>query len=127
MTPQRANILNEIDAERERQDAKFGEQNLRSHAGMIGPGDIIRYRIPSAEDCREICSHRKQAGIVSWLDVALEELAEVNEASLDAVNPYSTGTEAEVREELIQLAAVCVAWVECIDRRLPTTEETPTP
>lgn len=117
MKPQRANILNEIDDERKRQDAKFGEQNIPSHAGMIGPGDIVQYRIPSTEDCREICNRRKQVGIVSWLDVALEELAEVNEASFNAVNPYTAATEAQVREELIHLAAVCVAWIECIDRR----------
>lgn len=45
-----------------------------------------------------------------WLVIAAEEFGEVGRAILEE------GPE-RVREELVQLAAVCGAWVEAIDRR----------
>jgi hypothetical protein len=118
MTPQRTDIFSEIATEREKQEAQWGEQNHPSHAGMIGPGDIVQYDIPPPIDARSICDKRHKLGIGSWLDIALEELSEVYEASYNAANPHQPeATEQQVRKELIQLAAVCVAWIECIDRR----------
>lgn len=115
----RFSIFNQIDIEREKQVAKWGEQNHPSHAGMIGPGDIVQYDIPHTADARGICDARHNAGIGSWLDIALEEFAEVHEAAFRAVNPYiPTADETHIREELIQLTAVCVAWIEAIDRRM---------
>lgn len=110
-------IFDEILAERQRQDAKWGVQNHPSHAGMIGPGEIVLYSLPCTESARGTCDARFKAGIGSWLDIAIEEMAEVRDAALDAVNPFTDADEGAVRAELIQLIAVGVAWVEAIDRR----------
>ncbi len=50
-----------------------------------------------------------------WLAVATEELGEVAQAMLhDQFGGDHAGT---VRDELVQLAAVALQWIECIDRR----------
>ena len=46
-----------------------------------------------------------------WLTILMEE---VGEASKDALGDYSQG----YRDELIQVAAVTVAMIECYDRNL---------
>lgn len=46
---------------------------------------------------------------VEWLTILMEEIGEVAKAMLEDQN--------HVRHELIQVAAVAVAWLECIDRR----------
>lgn len=45
-----------------------------------------------------------------WLSILVEEIGEVAQAMLEGEN-------LKVREELIQVAAVAVAWLECIERR----------
>lgn len=75
-------IIQQILDERERQDAKWGEQNH--------------------DDYR-------------WLAILTEEVGELAQAALhDEFGGKHAGT---LRDELIQAAAVAVAWVECIDRR----------
>lgn len=49
-----------------------------------------------------------------WGAILAEEVGEVNRAMLEA--RYGNGG-GNLREELLQVAAVAVAWVECIDRR----------
>lgn len=50
-----------------------------------------------------------------WLAIATEELGESSQAILhDDFGGDHAGT---LRTELVQLAAVVCAWVECIDRR----------
>lgn len=46
-----------------------------------------------------------------WAAILGEEFGEVCEASLDSL-------EVGLRNELIQVAAVAVAWIECLDRNL---------
>ncbi|MFE5699953.1 hypothetical protein [Rhodococcus koreensis] len=91
-------ILNEIRAERARQDAKWGEQN---HADGTGPG----YQ-KHAHAARRRCKAAAEFGLVSFKDILDEE---VNEA-------YAEDDPARLRAELIQVAAVAVAWVEKLDR-----------
>lgn len=78
-------VLSEVQEERRRQDAKWGEQN-----------------------------HTQP----EWLSILGEEFGEVCKAVCEAhFSGYeSTGNWAEYRKELIQLAAVAVAMVECLDR-----------
>jgi len=45
-----------------------------------------------------------------WLGVLMEEVGEAAKALIE-------GKFAHARVELVQCAAVCVAWIECIDRR----------
>lgn len=74
-------IIKEIITERNRQDAKWGEQN----------NDPFVY-----------------------LTVLMEEVGEASQAALhDLFGGHARGT---LREEMIQVAAVAIAIVECLDR-----------
>jgi hypothetical protein len=99
-TPRLTGVLAEIYAERARQDEKWGEQN---HPDGTGNLDQQRY----AEFRRKWCQDAFGAGYGTWADVLAEEVAEA-EAERDP---------ARLRAELIQVAAVAVAWAEAIDRR----------
>jgi hypothetical protein len=90
-------------AERDRQDAKWGQQNHRDGTGH----NYERAR----ESYRNACQAAFAEDVGTWADVWLEEVFE----ALAETNPY------KLREELIQAAAVAVAWVEAIDRRLEVT------
>lgn len=118
-------VLAELVDERGRQDEKFGEQN-HPHAdqvilerlsvgGQYGnpvavAGRLAQfYEIPTAARAKSICRAEAAAGAPTWIGIALEELAEVLEATTE-------GDPAKLRTEWLQLAAVCVAAVQCIDR-----------
>lgn len=86
-------------AERERQLAKWGEQN---HAdGTSAENEAI------ADLAKESCETAFAAGRGTWLDILLEE---VMEASAEE-------DEDKLKVELIQVAAVAESWVAAIDRR----------
>jgi hypothetical protein len=93
-------VVNEILIERERQDAKWGEQN---HADGTG-GAVHRHL---ASQYRDECDTTHRAGEGTWRTILLEEVHE----ALAESDP------AKLRAELIQVAAVAANWVECIDRR----------
>jgi hypothetical protein len=94
-------ILDEIKAERASQEAKWGEQN---HPDGTDPM-FASYR----ESARDMCERRFAAGIGTWKDILAEEVAEAHAETDPAL----------LRAELIQVAAVAVAWIEAIDRREP--------
>lgn len=104
------NVLGDVVAERARQDIKWGQQNHPSVWPRLGNKfDIAaHHRIPTATRARLDCDARHADGTGSWLDIAVEELCEAAEVAKD---------DAACRAELVQLAAVVVAWIECIDRR----------
>lgn len=97
-------ITDEIARERERQQVKFGEQNC--------PDAFLNqlYPIMSGDDARGICQHHFARGIGTWLDILCEEVGEAGDEAI-------AGDEAKLRAELVQVAAVAVAWIEAIDRR----------
>jgi hypothetical protein len=94
-------VLLEVQHERERQDAKWGEQNHPSF-GPLPPVFV------TADLARSMCEANHEAGFGSFADILLEEVAEAYEEQDD---------EAKLREELVQVAAVAVNWIEAIDRR----------
>jgi len=55
---------------------------------------------------------------IEWCAILGEEIGEVNKAALETYFNYPKAPETyqDYREELIQVAAVSVAMVECIDR-----------
>lgn len=53
------------------------------------------------------CDERHKAGEATWLDILREEVLEA----------FAEDDPARLRTELVQVAAVAVAWVEAIDRR----------
>lgn len=81
-------VYNEVKAERYRQDEKWGAN--RTHHPL------------------------------EWLAILGEEVGEVNEAALEAhfAGYDRTRGWSDYRNELIQVAAVAIAMVECHDREL---------
>ncbi|MCX4912840.1 hypothetical protein [Streptomyces sp. NBC_00687] len=93
-------IFDEIRAERARQDERFGEQN---HPDGTGGREWEN----AATMARANCDLATVAGELTWRDIAYEEDAE----ALAESDPV------KLRAELIQAAAVKVAWIEHLDRR----------
>lgn len=93
-------VLDEVYDERRRQNAKWGEQDHPNGTGDPSLRDL-------ADHHRRVCDIRADMGDVTWRDIATEEFYEALAESDPAL----------LREELIQLAAVAVAWAEAIDRR----------
>lgn len=94
-------VLMEVSDERERQDARWGQQNHPD-----GTGDPIAQEL--AAFARAVCDRAARDGTVTWSHILDEEAKE----ALAESNPV------RLREELVQLGAVCVAWIQAIDRRL---------
>jgi hypothetical protein len=94
-----ADVLAEVAAERHRQDQRWGEQNHPDGTGPAWAGD--------AALARKECKHAADSGDLSWRHILLEEVAEAT-AEQESVR---------LRQELIQVAAVAVAWAQAIDRR----------
>jgi hypothetical protein len=94
-------IFNEVHAERERQDEKWGEQNH-----PIRPPDMSATFRELSIGFINTCDRKAKAGTVTWYDILLEEVFEV-----------FADPEAELqRAELVQVAAVAISMIECIDR-----------
>ncbi|MDF3308737.1 hypothetical protein P3H15_27340 [Rhodococcus sp. T2V] len=91
-------IYADIRDERIRQDDKWGEQN---HADGTGPG----YQ-KHAHAARRRCKAAAEFGLVSFKDILEEKVYEA----------FAESDPAKLRAELIQVAAVAVAWVEKLDR-----------
>jgi hypothetical protein len=95
-----AAVLAEVQAERARQDAKWGEQNHPD-----GTGGSARLYI--ADRCRAAADKAAEEGTLTWRLISDEEHAEA----------MAESDPARLRAELIQDAAVKVNWVAAIDRR----------
>lgn len=92
-------VLADVFSERVRQHQKFGRQ---SH-----PDGTSVYNKSLAERVRAACDEATRDGSLTWRHILAEEYFEaVSEKSL-----------RQLRAELVQVAAVAVAWIEDIDRR----------
>ena len=99
---EKLNILADIAAERVRQIDKWGEErDLPDGTKFPGSRDM-------AVAFREDCQSRFDKNIGTWSDILLEEVYE----ALDESDWH------KLRAELIQVAAVCVAWIEDGDERV---------
>lgn len=109
-------VLQEVNDERNIQDLKWGPQDhpsvdpiLLNRKGSCSPQRMAQeYELPTEERAKFMCQEafRKKEG--TFAHVAVEELCEVIAC---------LGDEEAMRQELVQTAAVCVAWIEAIDRR----------
>jgi hypothetical protein len=102
-------ILLEVFAERTRQDDKWGIQNW-----PVGGDEIFECR---ANFAKWQCTEAAQEGTLTWRHILHEEFWEV----------FTESDPEAQRAELVQVAAVAVAMIECIDRRsrLATTSFSP--
>lgn len=106
-------ILYEIKHERVRQDYKWGEQNHPNGTGGEWTGALVPFLWKEdraahiAQLAKAQCDRKAEHGKLTWADIALEEIAEA----------FAEKDEALLRAELLQSAAVLVAWIGAIDRR----------
>lgn len=99
-TPGLKQFAEAIDAERQAQLAKWGDQQHPDGTALAG--DDLR-----AENAREVCQAMARRGETTWRGILAEEVAE----AFAEKDPHA------LRTELIQCAAVIQAWVADIDRR----------
>lgn len=92
-------ILNEIGLERERQDAKWGEQNH--------PDGTNNKWAEVATGMKLKCDSKSNRGQLTFRDIFEEEIWEA----------YAETDPDLLRAELVQCAAVLVNWIGAIDRR----------
>lgn len=106
-------VTEEIRWERAEQDQKWGRQN---HPDGTGPTVRVLEDTPWSLDLRtgselsDIFRSKCQKNTPetdNWRDILLEEVFEA----------MAEDDQDRLRKELMQVAAVAVAWVECIDRR----------
>jgi hypothetical protein len=98
--PALAAVLAEVAAERRRQDERWGEQNHDDGTGTERGAFVARV-------LRRACDRRHAEGVGTWADILAEEVGEA----------FGESDPAALRTELVQVAAVAVAWAGAIDRR----------
>lgn len=114
-------ILREVIEERKSQDSKWGEQNwpcldqtlLNREGGCTEERMCEEYDIPTQTRAKSVVDIKVERGDLTYADIALEEFCEV----IGEFDPIKR------RAELVQLTAVCIAWLEKIDRDLKIINE----
>jgi hypothetical protein len=97
----RKETLTAIDNERKAQDERWGVQ---SHPD----GTDCSVYGPKAARLKSLCNFLDQQGVVDWATILQEEVME----ALAETDPQ------RLHDELIQVAAVAVAWCEDLQRRV---------
>jgi hypothetical protein len=93
------NAFNDVMDERVRQDAKWGVQNH--------PDGTSETLAPLALEAKALTDALARSGHLTWKEILNEEVQEAfAEEDVDAL-----------RKELVQVAAVAIAWIQDIDRR----------
>lgn len=104
-------VLSEVYTERERQDGLWGEQN---HSDGTGPNVLfLGARVPEEHTYADI---RKRATDLTDGNASSKRLSYADIFVEEVFEALAESDQAKLREELIQCAAVAVAWVEKIDR-----------
>ena len=93
-------VLVDVYAERMQQDEQWGEQNHPDGTGLAEDRRIAQWA-KNAND------YSVSQNTLTWRGILWEEVAEA----------FAEDDPERLREELIQVAAVAVNWVNCIDRR----------
>jgi|GEM_PF-1363357 len=107
-------VLAEIAQERARQEAKWGQQNHVDWTPTSAATDLAGAWPAGVGDHFKFITDYKARGAeghrLGYFDILMEEVAEAHDEARD-------GNTKATRAELVQVAAVAVAWIECIDRR----------
>jgi hypothetical protein len=101
-TPGLAQHMVEVDTERQRQLAKWGDQHHPDGTGWQRFG-------ATAQRWKDACDEAHASGTTTWAPILLEEVFE----ALEEEDP------TKLRTELVQCAAVIQAWIADIDSRDP--------
>lgn len=96
------------------QDHKWGDQshladsppNIEDHTYQVES----RFGLVSGDLCRSTNESMFHKGRGSWSGILLEEVGE-------AMDEAMAGNSKQLREELVQVAAVAVQWIRAIDKR----------
>lgn len=111
VTPGLAVFAMDVDTERQRQIVKFGKQQ---HPDGTGPGITswapLMNSDQAATSARTRCQNAAARGDLTWRHILAEEVAEA----------FAESDPDELRTELVQVAAVCAAWIADLDSRPPT-------
>lgn len=110
------NIFEEIQKELSNQVEKWGMQNhpcldqtLSNRKGNCTPERMCEnYEIPTEKRAKFLCDNSEKNNQLTYAHIALEEFSEV-------VSEFDINKR---RAELVQLTAVCFAWIESIDRKI---------
>ena len=107
ITPGVKDFAQAVDAERQLQLEQWGDQKHRD--GTHPDYEVLPGWSASelADAARLACQRSAEMGIVTWRHIFVEEACE----TLAEADP------AQLRAELIQVAAVCAAWICDIDSR----------
>lgn len=101
-TPGLAQHMVEVDAERQRQLAKWGDQH---HPDGTGLHPDRQKQL--ADEARDLCERAARGGFLAWSHILMEEVRE----AMAEEDP------AALRTELVQCAAVIQAWIADLDSR----------
>jgi hypothetical protein len=93
--------LLDLEDQLHRQIEKWG---LQSHPDGTAENIVSR---ATSDNSRKRCDQAAEGGTVTWRHILTEEVDEA----------YAESDPVKLRKELIQVAAVALAWVEDIDRR----------
>lgn len=104
-------VLIEVGAERRAQDEKWGEQNHPMIGGMFPEAYRNEWALQAAR-WKATNDYRVENETLGFDGIALEEVFE----ALEEADPVKQ------RAELVQAAAVFVAMIEAIDRKIATAE-----
>lgn len=99
-TPGLRRHMVDLDSERKRQLEKFGDQHHPDGTGL-------NYQRQLADEERTACQTAFRDGHGTWRHVLDEEVAEA----------FAESDPARLRAELVQVSAVCAAWIADIDSR----------
>lgn len=102
-----AEVLDEVEAERIRQDAKWGEQNHENGTGTLSDGAPHSEVIDIMKHTKKRCDEAAAEKTLTWEHILTEEYFE----AMAETDPKL------LRAELVQVAAVAVSWIEAIDRK----------
>lgn len=101
-------ILHEVRAERERQTQLWGDDRQLPHLAF---SDTV-IDLPETDDIKEFNdTHPNTTG---WAELLVEEVLEAVDESYK-LQVGSILDPSALREELVQVAALAVAWIEAID------------
>lgn len=116
-----ARVMAEIVEERVRQEARWGQQD---HPDGTGP-DLRFDELPLDGVIAE-CSSLNAGPFSEWARERCEDMHDNGEGTYEAIltEEYAEAIAAqgaELRAELVEVAAVAAAWVEKIDRQAATS------